>query len=39
MELMGLHSNKQVLGVLADVANQLQLLKQVADSEIEERVK
>jgi hypothetical protein len=31
-------SNSHVLGVLEDVANQLSLLKQVADKEIDEKL-
>jgi delta8-fatty-acid desaturase len=31
--------NRKVLGVLEDVANQLQFLKTVADAEIEEKIR
>lgn len=37
MELMS--RNRKVLGVLEDVANQLQFLKTVADAEIEEKIR
>ena len=32
-------SNRKVLSVLEDVANQLSFLKQVADAEIEEKIR